>query len=268
LYNRSFANLRKPRTVWTIPAIHSDLDALIKIHDALFKKIKPGDRILYHGNCTGYGEHAVECVDEILTFRRMVLAKPGMIPQDIVYLRGQQEQLWQKMLQLSFAPRPSEVLLWMLGNGLSSTLYSYGLSPHDALEACQHGTVSLTKWLNTARIAVRKHAGHDTFSTHQQRAAFTETSSEYPMLFVHAGLDQQKSLEEQGDYLWWASDEFDRIDAAYKPFEKVVRGYDPHHRGLYLNCITATVDEGCGFGGKLISVGFEQSGAVLDILES
>lgn len=267
LKHNHFATLGRPERVWTVPAIHGDLASLTSLHDNLLDRIKPGDRILYHGNYTGYGQHAVECVDEILMFRRMVLAMPGVRTSDFVYLRGQQEQMWQKLLQLPFAPDPTNVLLWMLGNGLSSTLYSYGLSPHDGIAACRAGTMGITKWVKTVRLAVRKHAGHEIFSTHQQRAAFTSKDSEYPMLFIHAGISTDKTLEEQGDHFWWGGDSFDQVACAYKPFEKVVRGYDPQHKGLYLNCITATVDHGCGFGGELISVGFEGDGEVHEILE-
>jgi hypothetical protein len=37
---------------------------------------------------------------------------------------------------------------------------------------------------------------------------------------------------------------------------------------MLLNCITATVDDGCGFGGKLISVGFDADGHAYKILEA
>lgn len=265
---RSFANIGKPRTVWTIPAIHGDLDALTRIHDHLIGKIRPGDRILYHGNYTGYSIQSAACIDEILAFRRLVLAMPGMAAHDFIYLRGQQEQIWQKFMQLPFAPEPKDVLIWMLGNGLSATLQSYGFCPHDGIEACRSGTVGLTRWLNNIRETVRKNAGHVIFMNQQQRAAFTDENAPYPILFIHAGLDANKSLHEQGDGLWWSTDEFDSVETAYKPFEKVVRGYDPRHRGLYLNCITASVDDGCGFGGKLVSVGFDNEGGVDDILEA
>lgn len=263
-----FAPLGTPRTVWSIPAIHGDLGALTRLHDSLFERITPGDRIVYHGNYTGYGEQSAACVDEILTFRRMVLAMPSMVCSDFIYLRGQQEQMWMKLLQLQFAPDPTGVLLWMLGNGLSNTLYSYGLSPHDGIEACRGGTMALTKWINSVRAAVRKHAGHETFSTQQQRAAYTAQDGDYPMLFVHAGLDSNKRLEEQGDHLWWASDKFDCVQQAYKPFEKVIRGYDPQHRGLHLNCITASVDDGCGFGGELVCVGFSSADGAPEIVHA
>ena len=254
--------------MWTIPAIHGNLSALTLIHDALLERIKPGDRILYHGNYTGYSLESASCIDEILTFRRMVLAMRGMKPTDFVYLRGQQEQIWQKLLQLHYAPDPTDVLIWMLGNGLNNTLLSYGINPYDGLEACKLGSNGIAKWLNHIRETVRKHKGHAALASAQMRAAYISTSAAYPMLFVHAGLDAQNPLELQGDSFWWDGGAFDTIEYAYKPFEKVVRGYDPQHRGLYLNCITANVDDGCGFGGKLISVGLESDGNVKEILHA
>ena len=41
-----------------------------------------------------------------------------MFPIDIVYLRGQQEEMWHRMLQIQFAPNPKEVLPWMLQQGV------------------------------------------------------------------------------------------------------------------------------------------------------
>lgn len=264
----AFTSLGRPEKIWTVPAIHGDIEALTKIHDALLTRFQVGDRIVYHGNYTGYGDHSVACINEILTFRRMVLSIPGVRPSDFVYLKGGQEEIWSTLFQLPFAPDPTNVLLWMLGNGLSKTLYSYGISPHDGIEACRYGVMGVTKWTGKIRHAVRQHAGHETFANQLRSAAFTDKESAYPMLFVHAGLDAAKPLHSQREELWWASDEFDAIESAYAPFEKVVRGYDPQHRGLYLNCITATVDDGCGFGGKLISVGLHQDGSVAEILES
>lgn len=264
----NFAKLGTPEKIWTIPAIHGDITALTSIHDRIMAHFRLGDRVLYHGNYTGYGDHSAACIDEVLTFRRMVLSTQGVLPSDFVYLKGAQEEIWQKLLQLQFAPDPTGVLLWMLGNGLSNTLYSYGISPHDGIEACRAGVMSITKWIAKIRAAVRCHAGHETFSNIQKRAAFTDESAAYPMLFVNAGLDVNKTIHEQGDNLWWAGREFDQISEAYAPFAKVVRGYDPQHKGLYLNCITATVDDGCGFGGSLISVGFDADGKAAQILET
>jgi len=257
-----YHNMGAPEAIWAISAVHSDVDRLAAIHDGILEKFKSGDRILYTGNYTGYGKKAVETIDEILTFRRMIMSIRGVLPTDLIYLRGAQEEMWQKLLQIQFAPNPSDVLLWMLGNGLSGTLESYGLCPHDGIEACRRGTMDITKWTNSIRQALRKQPGHETFTTHYSRAAFTSQETPYPMLFVNAGLDAQKSLNEQGDNLWWGANKFESIENAYKPYEKVVRGYDPKHKGVKMNCITATIDGGCGFGGDLVCAGFTPEGSV------
>lgn len=263
-----FTALGSPARIWTIPAIHGETEKLTLLHDEIYREIRPGDRIVYLGNYTGFGRDAAGCIDEILTFRRLVLSLPGMIASDIVYLRGRQEEMWQKLLQLQFAPNPTDVFLWMLGNGMAPTLVSYGISQHDGIEACRYGVMGLTKWTNVVREAVRRHKGHDIFAMHQSRAAYTDLESAYPMLFVHAGINTSKTLEDQGDSFWWGQEQFDAITIPYLPFQKVIRGYDPARRGLHTNCVTATLDDGCGFGGPLICAGFEADGNILDIIEA
>jgi hypothetical protein len=262
-----FMSLGTPERVWAISAIHGDAVRLTELHDQILSRFKPGDKLVYLGNYTGYSDSAAECVDEILTFRRLMLCMQGVLTTDLVYLRGAQEEMWQKLLQLQFAPDPAGVLLWMLGNGLSDTLYSYGLSPHDGIEACQQGVMGLTRWTNTVRAAIRKHPGHEVFGTQLLRAAHTHEVDEYPLLFVHSGLNANKPLSEQGDHFWWAGERFSSITAPYTPFQKVIRGYDPAHGGVKMNCVTATIDGGCGFGGTLVCAGWHKTGEVIDILE-
>jgi serine/threonine protein phosphatase 1 len=263
-----FVSLGHPRRIWTVPAIHGDLASLIRLHDALLDTFTPGDRIVYHGNYTGYGTDSAACVDEILAFRRLILCRSGVKPTDLIYLRGRQEEIWLKLLQIQFAPQPLSVLQWMLSNGIEATLKSYGVSIDDGLDACRYGIMDLTRWTMRIRDNVRQHPGHEIFASQLKRAAHTDTSALYPMLFVHAGLNAHYRLEDQGEYLWWGTQEFEAIQQAYMPFQKVVRGFDPEHRGVHLNCITATVDNGAGFGGNLVSVGFEQNGQILDIIEA
>lgn len=266
--DKRFMSLGRPNRVWSVSSIHGELQKLIKIHDVVAAEIRPGDRIVYHGNYTGYGEESAQCIDELLTFRRLILSKRGMIPRDIIYLRGAQEEIWQKLLQLQFAPNPLDVLIWMLGNGMAGTLQSYGLSPHDGVEACGKGVMALTKWTNTVRASMRRHSGHDIFHTQLLQAAYTDEEAEYPILFVNSGLNARQPLSAQGDTFWWGGYEFESIEQAYRPFEKVVRGYDPAHRGVTMNCVTATIDGGAGFGGPLICAGFERNGHLAAMLEA
>lgn len=263
-----FHSLGAPARVWAVSAIHGDAARLTALHDEIWTRLEPGDRVVYHGNYAGFGDAPRETIDEILTFRRMFLSRPGATTGDLAYLRGGQEEMWQKLLQLQFAPDPAGALLWMLGNGLSPTLQAYGISPHDGIEACRYGVMAITKWTAKIREHMRRCPGHEIFGNQLMRAAHTDEAAPYPMLFVHAGIDQNLPLDQQNDAFWWAGAQFETIADPYKPFEKVVRGFDPEHKGLHLNCVTATIDGGCGFGGSLVCAGFDESGAVLDILET
>lgn len=239
----------------------------MELHDSLLPRIQPGDRIVYMGNYTGHGEYAKETVDELLTFRRMALSIPGMQPRDIVYLRGLQEELWQRLLELQYVQNPAHLLNWMIGNGLGATLTSYGLNIREGLSACNEGIMSLIRWIGRVREAVRRYPGHELFASQQRRAAYTEINLEAPLLFIHAGLDPSRKLEEQDSHLWWAGDQFGQITEAYRPFMKVIRGFDPAHKGMHLNCVTATIDNGCGFGGPLACAGFDNKAALFDLIE-
>lgn len=266
--DNKFSILGRPNKIWAISSIHADIDRLTQLHDAVFERIMPGDRIVYLGNYTGFGLHSRETIDELLVFRRLLLAQPGMQPSDIVYLRGAQEELWQQLLQLQFNPQPVDALLSMMGNGLGNTMQSYGISAHDGIMAAREGTMSLTKWTNTIRHTVRENAGHDCFMTQSRRAAFTQCDERYPLLFVNAGLDPSRSLEQQEDCLWHSGDGFSDMTDSYAPFEKVIRGFDPKHQGVHLNCVTATLDGGCGFGGSLVCASMSAEGEIYDLMEA
>jgi serine/threonine protein phosphatase 1 len=261
-------SLGAPRRIWAISAIHAELDKLTAIHDELVKHVCPGDRIVYLGNYIGYGASPRQTIDELLTFRRLILSMPGMLASDIVYLRGGQEEMWQKLLQIQFAPNPAEILLWVLGKGLSSTLESYGINPHEGLKAAQEGVMSLTRWTAALRIAIRKNPGHEIFGTQLKRAAFVPEKYDCPVLFVNAGINPKRPLVEQGDSFWWAGNNFNSISVPYAPFQKVIRGYDPAHGGMNINCVTATIDGGCGFGGALVCAGFDNGGELFEMIEA
>ena len=262
-----FAVLGMPGRIWALSSVHGDLERLVQLHDCLLERVQPGDRVVYLGNYTGYGLQSRECVDEILTFRRLVLSMPGMKADDLVYLRGRQEDLWARLLQLHFSKDPADHFLWMLGNGMGNTLESYGISSHDGIIAAQEGTMSLTRWTAHVRDILRACPGHDVFMTQYRRAAYTQVQDRCPVLFVNTGFDRAKPLEQQGDNLWWDGDHFDSITESYTPFEKIIRGFDPQHQGVQMNCVTASLDGGCGFGGSLVCAGMNAEGGIFELLE-
>ena len=175
-----FAPLGNAARMWAISAIHGEINKLTTLHDNIFPHIHVGDRLVYTGNYIGYGAKSHLVIDEILTFRRAVLAKQGMIPSDFIYLRGAQEEMWQKLIQLQFCPDPTNTLRWMLGNGLGNTLYAYGLSPNEGIEACRQGMLSITAWTKHIKNTIKAHRGHDLFSAQLVRAAFTSNNTPSP----------------------------------------------------------------------------------------
>lgn len=263
-----FAALDSPRTVWAVSAVHGEPERLAALHDALSERVSPGDRLVYLGNYTGYGPDAGQTIDEILAFRRHVLSTPGMRPDDIIYLRGGQEEMWSKLLQLQFSRKPADTLLWMLGNGMSSTLQSYGISPHDGIMAAREGVMSLTRWTAGIRAAMRRRAGHEIFMNQYRRAAFTSVEGRTPVLFVNAGYDPALPFDTQEDSFWWSGASFNGIQDHTPPFDKIIRGYDPKHEGIRINCVTASLDGGCGFGGPLVAAGMSADGEIFELLEA
>jgi len=267
-----FASLAGAKRIWTIPSIHGEIERLQKLHDDLITKFQPGDRLVYLGNYIGRGANSQMVVDELLGFRRMVMAIAGVQATDIVYLRGQQEEMLSRILHLQFAPAPWAVYEWMLDQGLAQTLESYGVDPREGLNACAVDKTSesgrLVRWTSFVRHMIGLPAGHDIFFGQLKRAAFTSQNlSDTPMLFVSSGLKTDLKLEDQGDRFWWGGDDFNTITDAYNPYARVVRGYDPQKRGLYINCVTATMDNGCGFGGTLTCASWQEDASVADIFE-
>ncbi|PKU24355.1 hypothetical protein [Telmatospirillum siberiense] len=260
-----FATLRGRSRVWAIAAIHGQADRLSAIHRQLFTKFQPGDQIVYLGNYSGHGREVRRTIDELLLFRRAILARDGVDCADIVFLRGAQEEMWQKLLQLQFAPNPAEVLQWMVGQGIEPTIEAYGASVQEAVLAARDGTLSLTRWTGQLRQNLRALDGHATLMSVLRHAAFSDNGT---LLFVHAGIDPQRPLSAQSDSFWWGSSAFATIDRPYGEYRRIVRGYDRQHGGVAETPFTVSLDGGCGFGGDLLAAQFDADGALLQVLKA
>lgn len=259
-----FAILHMPRRIWAISSIHGERAALSALHRQLDLAFQPGDRLVYLGNYLGRGLEVHATLAELLNFRRMILSRPGMEPYDIAYLRGAQEEMWQKLLQLQFAPEPGDVLAWMLEQGVDTTLRAYGGDPDQGLQAASEGALALARWTNSLRVAMHGMPGHDALMSALRRAA---VCPEREILFVHAGLDPAIPLAEQGDILWWGGG-FSSIREPWNGYRMIVRGFERTHSGVHTTEFTASIDAGCGFGGPLIAACFDENRRIVDLLES
>jgi len=253
-----FATLRPQGRVWAVSALHGEADRLKALHQQIYAEYRPGDQIVYLGNYSGHGSKVLETIDELLLFRRSILALQDSDEDctDIIFLRGAQEEMWQKLLQLQFAPNPVQVLNWMVGQGIEPTINAYGASVEEATIASREGTLALTRWTNQLRQNLREHDGHNALISSLRHAAFTEDGA---MLFVHAGIDPNRPLSAQSDSFWWGGAGFSSIAGPYDGYRRVIRGFDRRHEGLKETQFTVSLDA----NGQLLAALFAPDGAIV-----
>lgn len=260
-----FARLVRAERIWAVAAIHGEAERLLRLHTTLAPRLAKGDRLVYLGGYLGHGPAIAATVDELVRFRRLFLARRLAFLSDIAFLRGSQEEMWQKLLQLQFAPNPREVLEWMLDHGAGATLAAYGGEARQGLAAARDGAVALTRWTASLRAGLDAHPGHRQLLTGVKRYAWTEDGT---LLFVHAGVDPGKPLDLQRDVLWWGGVNILELEAPYGGFRRVIRGYDRRHGGLFESRYAVSLDAGSGFGGPLFAACFAPDGVILDRLEA
>ena len=260
-----FARLAGARRVWAVAAVHGEAQRLLRLHDRIIARFRPGDRLVYLGNYLGLGEAVAATVDEMLDFRRRILARPRGFACDVVHLRGAQEEMWQKLLQLQFAANPGEVLSWLVRAGIEATLRAYGGDLRQGFAATRDGALAITRWTSSLRSAVNAASGHTQLFSALRHAAFTDG---HGLLFVHAGLDPKRPPAAQGDRFWWGCGDLLELAAPYAGFRRVVRGFDPARRGVVEREFAVSLDAGAGRGGALLAGCFAVGGNLVEVIET
>jgi serine/threonine protein phosphatase 1 len=252
---QTIARLRGARRVWTIAGIYGAGAAprLVKIHDRIGERIEDGDRLVYLGNYYGCGDAVRATIDELVDFRRRVLARRRGFACDVTFLHGAHEEMLQKLLQLQFAANPVAVLRWMVEAGIEPTLRAYGGDLRVGLAAARNGPRTLTRWTSGLRAAINAAPGHMMLLSALRHAAFTEEGG---LLFVHAAVDPAKPLAVQRDAFGWGRHDILALAAPFAGFLRVVAGVDRQRRGV-VECEFATVvDGGTATGGPLVAACF------------
>jgi hypothetical protein len=268
--NEKFANLSAPRRIWAIASIHGDIERLCALHDHIAQHFLLRDRLVYLGNYLGVESRTnADVVDELLAFRAALLGKPGIEPDDIVHLRGPAEEAWQRLLRLQFAPVPLQTLDKLMASGVEAYLRLYGVSLNDTRSMARAGSMAITRWTNQLRALQRIAPGHEALTSSMRRAAFSKPSREPPykgLLFVPAGFDSTRSLDDQGDALWWSAAPFGGNVRSQTTYARIVRGFDSVNSGPDLAGEAVTLDGGCGRGGPLVAGCFAANGKLLDLV--
>jgi serine/threonine protein phosphatase 1 len=263
--DRRLACLEGARRVWAIGSVHGEARRLARLHDLIGERFAAGDRVVYLGNIAGHGATVLAAIDELLDFRRRVIGRLYGFACYVVVLRGAQEEMWQKLLQLQFAANPGEVLRWMADAGLAATLRAYGGDLREGLAAARDGPQTITRWTSALRSAMNAAPGHRMLFSALRHAAFTEGRR---LLFVNAAVDPSRPLAAQGDAFWWGRRDILELDAPFDGFRRVVRGIDQQRRGFVEGKFAASLDGGAGHGGRLVAAAFDPDGNVLDTLEA
>ena len=261
----NLARLSRAGRIWAIAAVHGEAERLRRLHDRIAQRFEDSDRIVYLGNYLGHGGAVAATVDEMLDFRRRVLARRRGFACDIVYLRGAQEEMWHKLLQLQFAGNPGEVLAWMVQEGVEPTVRAYGGELRQGFAATRDGPLTITRWTTQLRNAMNATPGHTALFGRLRHAAMTDGDQ---VLFVHAGVDTGKPLAAQGDAFWWGDRDILDLAAPFAGFRRVVRGFDRRQRGLVECEFAVSLDAGAGRGGPLLAAAFDPDGVVLEVVQA
>ena len=261
---QKFGVLRSVERIWAIAAVRGDVDKLTTVHQQIADAFQPGDGVVYLGDIIGFGDNVTATIDEVLRFRCAVMALPPLrFADDFVVLRGRQEEMWRKLLQLQFAPNPGEVIDWMSERGVDPTLRAYGGSLDQLRQAAREGPVALARWSQNIKQQIASYPGHSAFYACLRRAAH---NGDHSLLFVNCGLDPDRPVTSQSDSFWWDARGFQRITAPIGGFHRVVRGSDPERGGWHEGPATLTVDGGCGLGGELHAACLTATGEIADVV--
>ncbi len=235
---------RKPAQTHETPRIdaHERIYAVGDIHgrhdllDTLFEKIvedfyeTPDDRqmkIIFLGDYVDRGDHSKDVLD------RLVLIKERL-PDQTAFLAGNHEAVL-----LGFLRDPVKNSNWLEFGG-RQTLGSYGVAPPQTLD--DHTLLQRTRdaFLN----AIEPHLSFLGGLERYVRSG--------DVVFVHAGLDPSKSLDQQSDEaLLWGNSEF--LDNGGYPDLRVVHGhYDANEPVMTPHRVC--VDTGAYYSGRLTAI--------------
>ena len=266
--NSNFAELKFCNNIWAIGSIHSRIDSFKSIKEHIIKNFSQNDKIVFLGNIIGVGDFAKETLSSVIDMRMKLMSKFYLNSEDIIFLRGAQEEMFLKLLQLQTAPNPNEILNWMYEHGVNKTIQSYGLNSQDLVEIASQGTISITRWTSNFNNILINQPGHKEYFSNLHHAAFPDSKN---VLFVNRGVDITRPLSAQNDCFWWGFHNFSKIAKPYKTFKKIIRGYESSLIENFNNIsanVVCSLYRGPLSNEKIIGGLFNDSGQILDLFES
>ena len=264
----NFIELTKCSRIWAVGSMHSNLNAFNSIKKFILNKFEENDKLVILGNVIGLGNKSKEIISSVINLRFNLMSKFKLKPNDIVFLRGAQEEMFSKLLQLQIAPNPIEIVNWMFEHGVNNTLESYGFKKEDVLNIASSGTVAISKWTSKLNKTLLQSPGHKDYFLNLKHAAY---SSSKKILFVNRGVDITRPLSAQNDCFWWGYQNFSKLVNPYKTFLRIVRGYESKHQNNFQmskDSVVCTLFKQPLTNKNILCGIFAENGDILDLFEN
>ena len=264
----NFVELEKSNKIWAIGSIHSNLKSFTSIKKFLLNNFESDDKLIFLGNIIGLGNNSKETLSSVIDLRFRLMSKFKLKPEAIVFLRGAQEEMFSKLLQLQLAPNPTEIIEWMFDHGVNETIKSYGFSENEVKSIASSGTMNISKWTTSLNKILQNNFGHTQYFLNLKHAAYSHTKK---ILFVNRGVDITRPLSAQNDCFWWGFQNFSSISRPYKTFSRIVRGYESKHLNsleISKNSIVCTLFKQPLSNKSVLCGIFAENGEILDLFEN
>ena len=221
--------------IFAIGDIHGCLSELTLLHKKILAHEKfdvKNDLLIYLGDYIDRGLQSKQVIDQIIKLRNNKIK--------IINLMGNHEDI---MIDFLFNKK-NNIENW-LDFGADQTFKSYNIEIVDFIKDGFEDHI-IDRLRN--RLLEQMNKNHIDFFNNLELTYSTEK-----YLFVHAGIDPKKNLQEQvkKDYLWSRSDAF--FDKDFKSEKTIVHGHTPEPN-IIDNSNRINIDTGCYFSGKLSCV--------------
>ena len=221
--------------IFAIGDIHGCLKELTLLHKKILTHSKfnvKNDILVYLGDYIDRGRESKGVIDQILKLKNNKI--------QTINLMGNHDEF---MIDFLFNNK-NNIENW-LNFGLDQTLRSYGIEVVDFIK--DGFGDDIIEQLRKTLLSKMSEAHINFF----KNLELSFSSEKY--LFVHAGVDPKKTLEDQTkeDFLWSRSKDF--FDKNFKSKKIIVHGHTPE-KNIVNNSYRINIDTGCYLFGNLSSV--------------
>lgn len=263
-----FHEFKKTNKIWAVGSLHSNIKSFQSIKNYILSNFSCGDKLIFLGNVIGFRDNSKEIITEVLSLRFNLMAKFYLNHDDIVFLRGAQEEMFSKLLQLQIAPNPMEIIDWIFSHGVDQTISSYDFDPEEFRNVASQGTIQINKLTSKLNHKISITSGHKEYFSNLKHAAYSESKK---VLFVNRGVDLSRPLSAQNDCFWWGYQNFSLVNKPYNTFKRIVRGYQSNLNNDLENSknrILCTLFRQPLENNEIYAGIFSENGEILDLFES